>query len=160
MTAVFDRARGSLQSCARRFFAHTHHSIALEELLRFSDPLCSTCDALDSALSEASPSDSSNSSSKSAAALDEECRSCCTPDDVEGDGDDVFSSSSAAAASDSSLPKATSAILEVCRSRLRAHRPKLAELGRAGLVGREDGALAIEDLSRLAERIEAVRTAA
>ena len=37
---------------------------------------------------------------------------------------------------------------------------ELAELGRAGLVGREDGALVIEDLSRLAERIEAVRTAA
>jgi CRP/FNR family transcriptional regulator, cyclic AMP receptor protein len=37
---------------------------------------------------------------------------------------------------------------------------ELAELGRAGLVGREDGALVIEDLSRLAERIEAVRTTA
>jgi CRP/FNR family cyclic AMP-dependent transcriptional regulator len=37
---------------------------------------------------------------------------------------------------------------------------ELAELARAGLVGREDGTLVIEDLSRLAERIEAVRTAA
>lgn len=85
-------------------------------LLRFPDPLCSTCDALASALSEAAPSDSS---SKSASALDEDCRSCCTPDD-EGDGSS--SSSAASFASDSSLPKASSAILEVCRSRLRAHR--------------------------------------
>jgi len=88
----------------------------------FVDPLCSTCDALASALSEASASGSGRSNG----AFDVDCRSCCTP----GDGDDgatsLASSSSAAlsssSSSSSSPKKPSSAVLEVCRSRLRSHR--------------------------------------
>ena len=107
-------------------FSLTHHSIALPtrkkknpppsfQTLSFPDPLCSTCDALASALSEV-PSGSSKS------ALDADCRSCCTPDDGDGASSSSSAASSAASSDSSPLTKASSAILEVCRSRLRAHR--------------------------------------
>lgn len=93
-----------------------------EKKNRFPDPLCSTCDALASALSSAVPGSSSVNS-----ALDADCRSCCTPDEdgtsATGASDDaLLSAAASASAFDSSSPKASSAILEVCRSRLRAHR--------------------------------------
>ena len=77
--------------------------------LRFPDPLCSTCDALASALL---PTDES--------ALDADCRSCCTPEDDERDSD-ASSLSSSSSSSKKSKP-ASSAVLEVCRSRLRSYR--------------------------------------
>lgn len=101
---------------------------------RFVDPLCSTCDALSSALADLpsiSSSSSSSSSSRLYAVVDEfndDCRSCCTPD---ADADDGASAAAAAddadddassSSSSSSSTAAHSAILEVSRQTLRNFR--------------------------------------
>lgn len=82
--------------------------------IRFVDPLCSTCDALSSALAGL-PS----SSASGVDALNDDCRSCCTPDDDEGEDTSSISSSPS---SSSSTAAAHSAILEVSRQLLRNHR--------------------------------------
>ena len=83
--------------------------------LSFVDPLCSTCDALSSSLADLPASGAVD-------ALNEDCRSCCTPDENIDDEENGAFDSSSSSSTTAAAAAAHSAILEVSRQLLRNHR--------------------------------------